>query len=522
MARILIIDDNETMREGLGATVRRMGHEAVLAASGADGMDALATQAPPTSSSPTSRWRAWAAWRWSRPSRERDPDCPAMIVTAFGTVETAVEAMRLGAFDFLQKPFAPEVVRLKVERALELRAREAWRASAPRPRSRRCAPTPPRRYRFGEHGRRDAGRCGRVFQTIEKVAPTDASVLHPRRVGHRQGAGRARHPRPLEARRRALRQGELRRAHRDAAGVRAVRPREGRLHRRHQAQARPLRAGRQGGTLFLDEIGDITPALQLKLLRVLQEREFERVGGEETIKVDVRVVSATHRDIRPGGRRRALPRGSLLPPARRALSTCRRCASATRTSRAGRALHREAGAAHQRRVKRHRRRRAGAPVRLRVARQRARAGERHRAVAGLRRGRRHRRGRAARLLRGATAREHAGAAPGDEMPLPDILEDLERQLIQRAYEKTGGVKTETARLLGIKTCALYYKLEKYGIGTIESRGEKASPGLEGDLGAETLLEDGPPGGGGGGQTFALKPAAPACASWCTSPSWRRP
>jgi hypothetical protein len=81
------------------------------------------------------------------------------------------------------------------------------------------------------------------------------------------------------------------------------------------------------------------------------------------------------------------------------------------------------------------------------------------------------------------------------MSLPEILEDLERQLILRAYEKSGGVKTETARLLGIKTSALYYKLEKYGIGVIESRGDKhAAAG-----GPEALLDDGPaPGRGGGG------------------------
>ena len=94
--------------------------------------------------------------------------------------------------------------------------------------------------------------------------------------------------------------------------------------------------------------------------------------------------------------------------------------------------------------------------------------------------------------------EKALALPGGEMSLPALLEDLERQLIERAYDKSGGVKTETARLLGIKTSALYYKLEKYGIGTIESRGDKASPGAERDLADEILLEDGPPGGGGGG------------------------
>jgi hypothetical protein len=93
--------------------------------------------------------------------------------------------------------------------------------------------------------------------------------------------------------------------------------------------------------------------------------------------------------------------------------------------------------------------------------------------------------------------ENALALPGGEMSLPDLLENLERQLIQRAYDKSGGVKTETARLLGIKTSALYYKLEKYGIGTIESRGDKTvAPARDRDN--EGLLEDGPPREGGAG------------------------
>jgi hypothetical protein len=85
--------------------------------------------------------------------------------------------------------------------------------------------------------------------------------------------------------------------------------------------------------------------------------------------------------------------------------------------------------------------------------------------------------------------ENALALPGGEMSLPDLLENLERQLIQRAYDKSGGVKTETARLLGIKTSALYYKLEKYGIGTIESRADKIVAPERQD---EELIEDGPP------------------------------
>src|SRR3982750_1089714 len=125
MARILIINDNEKTREGLGATGRGRGPEAGMAASAADGPAHVspATGRPPVEFVITDlKMEGVGGLDVVKAVRERDPDCPVMIVTAFGTVETAVEAMRLGAFDFLQKPFAPEVVRLKVARALELRS----------------------------------------------------------------------------------------------------------------------------------------------------------------------------------------------------------------------------------------------------------------------------------------------------------------------------------------------------------------------------------------------------------------
>jgi two-component system response regulator HydG len=177
MARILIIDDNETMREGLAATVRRMGHEAVVASSGAEGLGHVAPAAgrPPVEFVITDlKMEGVGGLDVVKAVRERDPDCPVMIVTAFGTVETAVEAMRLGAWDFLQKPFAPEVVRLKVARALELRneRRALERAEAENAALRADAAA---KYRFDEIvGNTPAMRA--VFATIEKVAPTDASV----------------------------------------------------------------------------------------------------------------------------------------------------------------------------------------------------------------------------------------------------------------------------------------------------------------------------------------------------------
>src|SRR4029079_14951741 len=305
MARILIIDDNETMREGLSATVRRMGHEAVMASSGSEGLAHVAATSgrPPVEFVITDlKMEGIGGLDVVKAVRERDPDCPVMIITAFGTVETAVEAMRLGAFDFLQKPFAPEVVRLKVARALDLRAaqRARERAEAESAALRADAAAP---YRFDEIvGETPAMRA--VFGTIEKVAPTDASVY----IFGESGTGKELVARAIHARSQraqgpfvkvncgalteTLLESELF-GHEKGAFTGAVKRKLGRFELADK------------GTLFLDEIGDVTPGMQLKLLRVLQEKDFERVGGEETIKVDVRVLSATHRDIKaevPAGR----------------------------------------------------------------------------------------------------------------------------------------------------------------------------------------------------------------------------
>jgi two-component system response regulator HydG len=489
MGRVLIIDDNETMREGLGATVRRMGHEAVLAESGARGLESFAKQGADFVITDL-KMEGTGGLDVVKGVRDRDPDCPVMIVTAFGTVETAVEAMRLGAFDFLQKPFAPEAVRLKVERALELRRekRARERAEAESAALRADAALP---YRFGEIvGETPAMRA--VFQTIEKVAPTDASVyIHGESGTGKELVARAIHARSKReagpfvkvncgALTETLLESELF-GHERGAFTGAIKRKLGRFELADK------------GTLFLDEIGDVTPGLQLKLLRVLQEREFERVGGEETIRVDVRVVSATHKDIKAevaAGRFRedlfyrlhVVP--CPVPPLRERKDDIPRLVAhfiaklGARTNPAVKGVTSAALArfcAYQ------------WPGNVRelenaVEQSLVFAEGAEIDVTAL-----------PGALRGEGA-ENTLAVPSGEMSLPEILEDLERQLIQRAYEKSGGVKTETARLLDIKTSALYYKLEKYGIGTIESRGDKHAGDTDPPE-PEALLGDGPGPGG---------------------------
>ncbi|HJZ87221.1 MAG TPA: sigma-54 dependent transcriptional regulator [Polyangia bacterium] len=458
MATILIIDDNETIREGLSTIVRKMGHQATACASGAAGVAAF-RQAPADFVITDLRMEGLDGTDVLRVLREIDPDAPTMIITAFGTVETAVEAMKLGAFDFLVKPFAPEVVRLKVERALELRAARRARARAERENE----------YLRGEESARYGDLVGgslamqQVFQTLSKVAPTDSSVL----VCGESGTGKELVARAIHQRSRrvhgpfikvncgalteTLLESELF-GHEKGSFTGAVKRKLGRFELA------------DGGTLFLDEIGDISPAVQLKLLRVLQEKEFERVGGETTLKVDVRVVSATNKDLKAEVaanrfredlyyRLHVVP--ITIPPLRERrddivlLSGHFIAKLGPRTNPRVRSIDDEALA----RLLAYRW--PGNVRELENALEQALVFADGDAI-----------GVAALppFLKGESG-EGKLEIPRGEMSLPEILEDLERQLILKAYEKAKGVKTETARLLGIKTSALYYKLEKYKIGS---------------------------------------------------------
>jgi DNA-binding NtrC family response regulator len=218
---------------------------------------------------------------------ERYPDIVAIVVTGYGTVKDAVEAIRRGAWDFVSKPFQIDELIHVLDSALEQRRLKSENAY--------LRAQLDQRYRFeGIVGKSAA--MARLFQLLELVASTNSTIL----ITGETGTGK-------EIVARAIHHGGPRRAHRFVAlncsaipetlleaelfgHVRgaftgAVGNRQGRLEQAHK------------GTLFLDEVGTMSTALQMKLLRVLQEREFERVGDSHTTKVDVRVIAATNSDL---------------------------------------------------------------------------------------------------------------------------------------------------------------------------------------------------------------------------------
>src|SRR5258706_15191094 len=218
---------------------------------------------------------------------ERYPHIIAIVVTGFGTVKDAVEAIKRGAWDFVSKPFQIDELLHVLDSALEQRRLKSENAY--------LRAQLEERYRFeGIVGKSRPMKL--LFQLLETVAPTSSTILITGETGTgKEVVSHAIHhnsPRRLHrfvalncsAIPETLLEAELF-GHVRGAFTGAVGTRQGRLEQAHK------------GTLFLDEVGTMSPALQLKLLRVLQEREFERIGDSHTIKVDVRVIAATHSDL---------------------------------------------------------------------------------------------------------------------------------------------------------------------------------------------------------------------------------
>ncbi len=213
---------------------------------------------------------------------------PVVVMTAFGTVETAVEAMKAGASDYVLKPFSLAEMRMVVRKELDVRNL--------REENRSLREALGKRYAHPNIVARSA-KMQETLATVERVAPTNATVL----LGGESGVGKDLIARAIhEKSRRAT--GPFVKINSTAIPENLL---ESELFGYEKGAFTGAAASKPGkfeladkGTLFLDEIGDVPPATQVKLLRVLQEREFERLGGTKTIKVDVRLVAATNRNLR--------------------------------------------------------------------------------------------------------------------------------------------------------------------------------------------------------------------------------
>ncbi|MCX8118302.1 MAG: sigma-54 dependent transcriptional regulator [Desulfobacterota bacterium] len=220
--------------------------------------------------------------------REHSPESICILLTGYGTIRNAVEAIKSGAFDYLTKPIKLDEIAITLKRALEYRDLKRENTNLRNQLK--------RKYQF-KNIIGESPAMQKVFETVEKVADTDSTVLILGESGTgKELIARALHyhsyrkdgpfvPVNCAAIPSELLESELF-GHEKGAFTNAIRARVGRFELAN------------GGTLFLDEIGDMNPNLQSKLLRVLQERQFERIGGVKPIKVDIRIISATHQDLR--------------------------------------------------------------------------------------------------------------------------------------------------------------------------------------------------------------------------------
>jgi len=285
---ILVVDDDRLLRSFMTTVLKEDGHRVEEAATGREGLgkfqsgdfDLVLTDL---------RMPDISGLDLIREGRALRPEARWIIITAYGSIGNAVEAMKVGASDYLTKPFSnPEELRRVVRRVLKEADQEQKLSLLAEELGRQY---PPAELIF-------LGKSMEPIQRmVEEVSPTTATVL----VSGPSGTGKelvSRMIHQLSPRR----DGPFVSVHCAALAESLL---ESELFGHEKGAftgATALRKGRfelaDGGTLFLDEIGDISPAIQVKLLRVLQEKSFERVGGNRIVTVDVRIISATHRDLK--------------------------------------------------------------------------------------------------------------------------------------------------------------------------------------------------------------------------------
>ena len=463
MASVLIIDDHDSIREGLELLLRRRGHRTSSAEDGESGLELLQEEGADLVITDLKMVKM-DGLEVLQQVREMSPDSEVMVITAFGSIEEAVAAMKQGAIDFITKPFSSEEFGVKVDRILNDRAeRLRLRRENETLRVENAYLREVAEARYGEMVGASPP-MEEVFRMVDRVARSDSTVM----IYGESGTGKELVARAVHARSRraegpfvrvncgalteSLLDSELF-GHEKGAFTGAEKQRRGRFELA------------DGGTLFLDEISTIAQSTQVRLLRVVQEREFERVGGEETVSVDVRIIVATNVPVdelvRSHGFREDLfyrlhvvPLS--IPPLRDRMSDVPLLVQyfieklSERTRSAVRSVS------------------MNAMAKLSAYNWPGNVRELENVME-----------RALVLAEGemlepddiplpegngeSFVRFPDAELPNTGMDLNDMVETMEEQMLRRALEKAHGVKAEAARLLGLKSSAFYYKLEKYGI-----------------------------------------------------------
>ncbi len=444
---VLLIDDDASLRRVIEFSLIEAGYAVRPAASGEEGL-AFFGQEPFAAVITDITMPGMSGMEVLSRIRQADTQIPVIIITAYGTIESAVDAMKQGAFDYITKPFNRDELRITLQKALTLRRLEKEN------RALRAEVTD--RYRFNSIiGTSEAIR--QVLDMAGRVAASDATVL----ITGESGTGKELLARGIHYNsRRAegpfvavncaaipenLIESELF-GHVKGAFTGAVKDKEGKFELA------------DGGTLFLDEVGDLRIDLQAKILRALQEKQIDRVGGTASAAVDVRVVAATNKNIE-----RAVQEGAFREDLYYRLSVITLHMPPLRERKEDIPL-----------LVGHFLRKFNPSSAVAIDAEARRAMERYGWPGNVRelenaleRASVLRRGDRIMLadLPGKIGQEKQGAE-GILLNLPEggiSLEDLERDLIIKALEKHKGNQTRAAEYLGITRPTLIYRMEKYGL-----------------------------------------------------------
>ncbi|MBE0428422.1 MAG: sigma-54-dependent Fis family transcriptional regulator [Thermoleophilia bacterium] len=442
---ILVVDDEKNMRFVVGRALRSAGHDVSEAASGEEALRALGKSAPSLVLL-DQRMPGMDGLATLKEMKRRQPELPVVMLTAHGNIEDAVKAMKAGASDYLTKPFDVEELKLAVEKALKLSCLER-QVDFLREELGRDYDT------SGVIG--ESAQMQEVLATVRRVAATDATVMIYGESGTgkeliaraiHNGSPRARGPfvqLSCAALPETLLESELF-GYEKGAFTGATGSKPGRFELA------------DGGSLFLDEIGDISPAVQVKLLRVLETMTFERLGSNQTVSVDVRLIGATNRDLP-----RLISEGGFREDLYYRLNVIPVCMPPLRDRPGDIKLL----AKHF--LARHAPGKDLSPEALRHLEDYRWPGNVRELINTIE--------RAGILSPGPVigpgdlpAEVRAGTSPaagGFELPPEGVtLEQVEKELIEQALARTGGNRTKAAGLLGISRHTLLYRIEKYHIG----------------------------------------------------------